>query len=30
MKNKINKLLEDIRLKKEEISIEYEKLKEKY
>ena len=30
MKNKINKLLEDIRIKKEEISKEYEKLKEKY
>ena len=30
MKNKINKLLEEIRIKREEISKEYEKLKEKY
>lgn len=30
MKSKINKILEDIRLKREEIAKEYEKLKEKY
>jgi hypothetical protein len=30
MKSKINKILEDIKKKKEELSLEYSKLKEKY
>ena len=30
MKSKINKILEDIKLKKEELLLEYEELKEKY
>jgi hypothetical protein len=30
MKSKINKILEDIKLKREELVLEYEELKEKY
>jgi len=30
MKSKINQILEDIKLKKEELYLEYEKAKEKY